>query len=160
MTPLVLLFIGLSVKLSWQQVKAIFSFLFFRSTVAFFLSGLLLLILPVHDLATIILVVVFPQSACSFWPYAHMVAVNSLEDKQANAPARTFDLDFGMNVLACSMPFSVILILGIYLFEGFFAETANVFFTGTVFIVLAILPLVFSFRWFQSYGRRIVRVWK
>jgi len=157
MTPLVLLFIGISVKLSWSQVKAIFSFLFFRSAIAFFISGLLLVLLPVTDLATMILIVVFPQSACSFWPFAHMAAVNELESKQENPiRPRTFDLDFGMNTLACSMPFSVTLILGIYLFEGFFVRPANTFLLSGVFIVLAALPVLFSAPWVKAYRERLV----
>src|SRR3989337_4083772 len=43
MTPLVLLFIGISMKLTRQQAKVILSFLFFRSGIAFLLSGILLL---------------------------------------------------------------------------------------------------------------------
>ena len=157
MTPLVLLFIGISVKLSWQQVKAIFSFLFFRSAIAFFISGVLLVLLPVTDLATIILIVVFPQSACSFWPFAHMAAVNHLEGKQENPiRPRTFDLDFGMNVLACSLPFSVVLILTVYLFEGFFVRTANVFLCSGVCIAMAALPLLFSLRWQRAFAEERV----
>lgn len=153
MTPLILLFIGISVKLSWKQVKAIFSFLFFRSAIAFLISGLLLVMLPASDPAIIILIVVFPQSACSFWPFAHMAAVNELEGKQENPiRPRTFDLDFGMNALACSMPFSVMLILAVYVFEGFFVQTANVFLSAGVLMALAALPLLFSSRWIRSYA--------
>jgi malate permease and related proteins len=69
MTPLILLFIGISIRFNWSQFKTIFAFLFFRSAVAFTISGILLYYLQVADLATALLIVVFPQSACSFWPY-------------------------------------------------------------------------------------------
>ncbi|HEY3406492.1 MAG TPA: permease, partial [Ohtaekwangia sp.] len=60
MTPLVLLFIGLSMKLTWNQVRTIFSFLFFRSGIAFLISGLVLTFFPVSDIPTILLIIVFP----------------------------------------------------------------------------------------------------
>src|SRR5690606_31398899 len=145
MTPLILLFIGISMKLTWQQVRTIGTFLFFRSGLAFLLSGILLLVLPVNDIATILLIVVFPQSACSFWPFAHMAAVSKLEKKQHEAE-RTFDLDFALNVLACSLPFSVTLILGIYTTADFFASPAVVFASGAVCLGLSALPMLFSLR--------------
>lgn len=142
MAPLVLLFIGLSIKLTWKQVRTIFSFLCFRSGIAFLMSGVLLLILPVNDLATALLIVVFPQSACSFWPYSHMAAVNVLENKNHSGAARTFDLDFAMNILGCSMPFSVALILLVYGSGNFFAHASSVFAAGTVFLLFAVVPVL------------------
>jgi len=145
MTPLVLLFIGLSMRLTWDQVRTIFSFLFFRSGIAFFISGLLLFFFPVTDIPTILLMVVFPQSACSFWPYAHMASVAQLESKAAGKPtSRTFDLDFAMNVLACSMPFSVILILTVYASGSFFTSTSNVFICAGILLTLAVLVVLLS----------------
>jgi predicted permease len=146
MTPLVLLFIGLSVKLTWKQVKTIVSFLMIRSSLAFFISGLILVFLPVSDPAIILLIIVFPQSACSFWPYSHMSTVHSLESKKENKHS-TFDLDFGMNVLACSMPFSVLLILLIYASGNLFTSTSVVFGSSGVLLVLALIPLLYSVRY-------------
>ncbi|MFD1003196.1 AEC family transporter [Ohtaekwangia kribbensis] len=145
MTPLVLLFIGLSMRLTWDQVRTIFSFLFFRSGIAFLISGLLLFFFPVTDIPTMLLIVVFPQSACSFWPYAHMASVAQLESKVEGKPtSRTFDLDFAMNVLACSMPFSVILILAIYASGNFFTSTSNVFICAGILLTLAVLVVLLS----------------
>jgi predicted permease len=145
MTPLVLLFIGLSMRLTWDQVRTIFSFLFFRSGIAFLISGLLLFFFPVTDIPTMLLIVVFPQSACSFWPYAHMATVAQLESKVEGKPtSRTFDLDFAMNVLACSMPFSVILILAIYASGNFFTSTSNVFICAGILLTLAVLVVLLS----------------
>jgi malate permease and related proteins len=145
MTPLILLFIGISIKLTWHQFRTIFAFLFFRSSIAFGLSGAMLLLLPVNDLATALLIVVFPQSACSFWPFSHMAAVTALEQK-STFPGRTFDLEFAMNVLACSMPFSVILILMVYTTGAFFANPANIFLSAAVLLGLAISIVIFSLR--------------
>lgn len=148
MTPLVLLFIGMSMRLTWEQVRTIFSFLFFRSGVAYLISGVLLVLFPVTDIPTILLIVVFPQSACSFWPCAHMAAVSRLE---ANNTIKTFDQDFAMNVLACSMPFSVIQILTIYASGDFFAGTTNVFICAGVLLALAVTTTVISTRLSQVY---------
>ncbi|HZY81888.1 MAG TPA: permease [Cyclobacteriaceae bacterium] len=146
MTPLVLLFIGISIKFSWQQFKAIFSFVFFRSAIAFLISGLILLFFPVSDLATALLIVVFPQSACSFWPYAHMAVVNEMESKDKEHRASTFDLDFAMNVLACSLPFSVLIIMLIYSSGSFFAKPSHLFEGVAVLLILAAVPVLIPAR--------------
>jgi malate permease and related proteins len=140
MTPLVLLFIGISIRLTWHQVRTIFSFLFFRSGIAFLVSGFILMVLPVHDVATALLIVVFPQSACSFWPYSHMAAVSTLENNHNTTREKTFDLDFTMNVLGCSMPFSVILILLIYSAGTTFTETYSVFSLAVALLLVAVIP--------------------
>ena len=142
MTPLVLLFIGISVKLNWQQVKTIFSLLFVRATLAFLISAGLLLVLPVQDPAIALLIVIFPQSACSFWPYAHISVVGALEEVNTQADSPTFDLEFAMNVLACSMPFSTVLILGICTAGNFFAAPMSVLGAAVIFGLIALVPLV------------------
>jgi malate permease and related proteins len=157
MTPLVLLFIGISIKLTWTQVRTIFAFLFFRSSIAFALSGVMLLLLPVSDLATALLIVVFPQSACSFWPFSHMAAVATLEEKSA-LTGQTFDLEFAMNVLACSLPFSVILILTVYTAGSFFGSVANIFISAAIFLSLAIGVVVLSVRSLTEFSSKSVEI--
>lgn len=137
--------IGISIKFSWQQFKAIFSFLFFRSAIAFLISGLILIFFPVTDVATALLIVVFPQSACSFWPYAHMAVVNEMETK-GNEHRKTFDLDFAMNVLACSLPFSVLMIMLIYTSGRFFTAPAHLFESATVLLALAAIPVLLTIK--------------
>jgi hypothetical protein len=117
--------------------------LFFRSGLAFLFSAVLLLLPPVEDIGTRLLIVVFVQSACSFWPYAHMVAVSKLESK-INAHNSTFDLDFAMNVLACSLPFSVALVLIIYTSGEFFTNASTVFGSSLIFIGIAAIPLLLT----------------
>ena len=90
-----------------------------------------------------LLIVVFAQSAASFWPFAHMSAVNGLEDK--NAPQnykRTFDLELALAVLACSLPFSSILIITIFSMGDFFTAPSNLLFAGSTFFILAAAPVV------------------
>ncbi len=156
MTPMILLFIGLSIRLTWHQVRTIFSFLFFRSSIAFLISAILLLILPVNDLATMLLIVVFPQSACSFWPYSHMTAVNTLEDKVNNPNKhRVFDLDFAMNVLACSMPFSVVIILIVFNSGQLFGNVYNVLIAAGGCLVAAVVPVLISSFRVQGYANDV-----
>lgn len=148
MTPMILLFIGLSMRLTWDQVKTIFAFLFFRSGVAFIISACVLLFFPVTDIATILLIVVFPQSACSFWPYAHMAAVAKMENRLIGQRTRTFDLDFAMNVLACSMPFSVVLIMAVYASGGFFTTSPRLVLCALTFMAMGVgIVFLSSRRW-------------
>lgn len=142
MTPLVLLFIGISVKLSWRQVKTISSLLFMRASIAFLISALLLLLLPVQDVGIALLIVIFPQSACSFWPYAHISVVSALEEVNTQPATNTFDIEFAMNVLACSLPFSTVLILGICTAGEFFAAPVNVLAMVAIFGAVALIPVV------------------
>jgi malate permease and related proteins len=152
MTPLILLFIGMSMRLTWDQVRTIFSFLFFRSGIAFGISGLVLLFFPITDIPTIMLIIVFPQSACSFWPYAHMAAVGQIENKLPSVTkVRTFDQDFAMNVLACSMPFSVILIMVIYASGEFFAHTTPVLTGSGICLLIAAGIVLFSSKFVSVY---------
>ncbi|MEZ5040858.1 MAG: permease [Saprospiraceae bacterium] len=132
MTPLVLLFIGLAVKVKRREMVQILQLLMVRSGFAFLLSGLLVFFIPATLPAAMVLVaVIFPQSACSFWPFAHITAIESLESKQ---PQRTFNLDLALNLLAFSLPFSTIIILGICSFGSFFVNPVYLLLVGTGFI--------------------------
>ena len=108
MTPLVMIFIGLSVKLNWQQIRAIISVLIGRSALAFLVSAVIIWTLQINDPIMRIFIVLFPQSSCSFWPFAHMSAVNGMSSEKA-----TFNLSLGLNTLAVSLPFSIIVILSL-----------------------------------------------
>lgn len=160
MTPLVLLFIGISMKLTRQQAKVILSFLFFRSGVAFLLSSLLLVFLPVQDPGLALLIVVFPQSACSFWPFAHMASVSELERKSDVGGNKVFDLEFAMNVLACSLPFSVMLILGVYSFGEFFTNVTSTFICAGIGLTLAAIPVFSKARFVQLYKSKVIEVFR
>ncbi|PIB34323.1 permease [Reichenbachiella sp. 5M10] len=141
MTPLVLLFIGMSAKIKWKDLKHITNILFWRAGLTFILSSLVLLLFPSLSPALALLLLVFPQSSCSFWPFAHMSTVNSLEktDKQ---PRPTFDIDFAISVMACSLPFSTFLIMCIYSFRSFFTNPSLVLCLG---LLMFSLPLLYKF---------------
>lgn len=128
MTPLVLIFIGLAVKLSKQGLGTVISILCCRAGVSILISAIIILALGLSVPGAIMLAIVFPLSACSFWPFAHMAVFNLKEEAQDIVAAqRTFDTEFAILVLACSLPFSTLLILSIL--------STGTLFTGTPFLI-------------------------
>lgn len=110
-TGLILIFIGLAINLQRKELQSILAILMARSGIAFLISALILWLsgdFLTSNLA--LLLVIFPQSSSSFWPLAHMSAINDSEKEHRH---RTFDLQTGLNILAVSLPFSSLLILGI-----------------------------------------------
>lgn len=122
MTPMVLMFIGLAVKIDFKQLSRILGILLLRSGVAFLISAIAILLMPPLALGATALLVMFPQSACSFWPFAHISAVTSLEQAEEKPVSDlTFDLDLALNILALSLPFSTLVVLAICSFPAYFA---------------------------------------
>ena len=143
MTPLVLLFIGIAVVFKWAQLRMITALLVFRAGFIFMLSGIFVLLVPLPNEAAILLAVVFPQSAVSFWPFAHMSAVRSLELKNKDLEKKpTFDLELGINVLAVSMPFSTLLILGVFTSGTYFTNPYHILLFGAIMLSLAMIPKI------------------
>lgn len=142
MTPMILLFIGMAVRVQRKQIGVILRLLAWRSGLAFLLSGLFLFWVPTLSPAAALLAIAFPQSACSFWPFAHLSAVNSLESRdQVDLGQRTFDLDLGLNVLAFSLPFSTIIILSLFSAGPVVAQPTILFGLAVALILIATLPL-------------------
>lgn len=149
MTPLVLLFIGVSVILKWDQIQTITSVLILRAGFSLVLSGGFVALVNLPNEAAILLAVVFPLSACSFWPFAHMSAIRLMErDKEVDSEKGTFDLNLGINILAVSLPFSTALILGVLSSGAYFTVPSHLFTIGVVMIALPILPRIIS--WFRN----------
>ncbi len=143
MTPLVLLFIGMAVKIKWKELKTIFFLLTLRSGLTFILSAIFIYLFPALTPAIALLVIVFPQSSCSFWPFAHMSAVNTLEEKNKTLN-KTFNTNFALSVLALSLPFSTLLIIGIFSFKSFFLDPFIVATIGLGFIGVSIIPMIIN----------------
>ena len=145
MTPLVLLFIGVSVILKWDQIQTIASILLLRAGFSLVLSGLFVTLIDLPNEAAILLAVVFPLSACSFWPFAHMSAIRQMErDKGVETEKGTFDLGLGINILAVSLPLSTILILGIFSSGSYFTVPSHLFYIGFGLVFLSVLPRLIS----------------
>lgn len=144
MTPLVLLFIGLGLKIRRNQFFQIFSMLSIRAGVVFILGWLFALLTGIQSTENVLLLLAFGLSACSFWPYAHIAVVDGLEEKEAK---KTFNSDFALSLLALSFPFSTVLILGVLNADTVFASYFNVLLVGAGFVLLGLLfPLVKLFR--------------
>ncbi|MFD2100023.1 permease [Flagellimonas iocasae] len=151
MTPLVLLFIGLAVKIKRKQFFQIFSLLSVRVGLVLLISGIFVMISGIQAQNEILLTMAFGLSACSFWPYAHIAAVDSLEIE--NKPKKkTFNNDFGIAILALSFPLSTILILGV-LNSGTFFNSANTILlvAGLLLAIGLVVPLFngLTFKWSQ-----------
>ncbi len=120
MTPIVLLFIGMAVRFQRREMALILRVLCYRSGLAFFLSGLLIYAMGLTG-PMALLSVIFAQCAVSFWPFAHMSAIEALRGNRGEA---IFDLDLGLNVLAFSLPFSTVVILTVLSCGDWFASPA------------------------------------
>lgn len=147
MTPMILIFIGLAVKVKWKEVKMIFNLLFWRAGMAMCLAALVLYTVPLPSTAAALVLVVFPLSSCSFWPFAHMCAVEELESKNSDEAlaktGRTFDTHFALNILAFSLPFSTTLILTLLSFGDFFAQPTSVGILGLTFLAICVIPVLY-----------------
>lgn len=143
MTPLVLLFIGLAVKIKRRQFFQIFSLLCTRAGLVLLISGVFVMILGIQAQNEILLTMAFGLSACSFWPYAHIAAVDGLEmdDKPKK---KTFNNDFGIAILALSFPLSTILILGVLNSGSFFDSAYTILVTAGVLLGVGLLLPIFN----------------
>lgn len=141
MTPLVLLFIGLAVKIKRKQFFQIFSLLCTRAGLVLLISAIFVTVAGIEARNEILLTMAFGLSACSFWPYAHIAAVDSMEmDKKSKR--RTFSGDFGVAILALSFPLSTMLILATLNSGSFFVNPVNIFMVAVALLGIGfIIPL-------------------
>ncbi|MEM8894909.1 MAG: permease [Bacteroidota bacterium] len=136
MAPLILLFIGLAVKINKTDFALILQLLSWRSGLVFLISAGVIAVVPDLSVPMMLLAIVFPQSSCSFWPFAHMSSVNAMEE----GSTKTFDINFALSVLAISLPFSTIVILGVFSFQTIVINPIYLSAIGVLLIVLAFIP--------------------
>ncbi len=142
MTPLVLLFIGLAVKFKKQQFFQIFSLLMLRASFTLFLIAGIIFFVDLSLEKDILVMIVFALSSASFWPFAHISAVNFKEQKE-NTLEKTFDPNFALSILALSLPISVVLILGILTAGNTFTEINSILILAScIFLVGIIFPII------------------
>ncbi|MCV9387019.1 permease [Reichenbachiella ulvae] len=141
MMPLILLFIGLAVKIKWKELPLILSLLGWRSGITFCLSAAVIYFMPQLSLPMMLLVIVFPQSAVSFWPFAHMTALDSHQEEESK---KTFDINLALSVLACSLPFSTLIVLAVFTFDQVFVSPFYLFGLGVVVLFFSALLFVFK----------------
>lgn len=128
LTPMILIFIGLAVKLKKMDIELVLGLLFWRSSVAFLLSALFISIFNFNSVATILLIVAFPQSSCSFIPYAQMTIFSELTSNKK----KTFNHSLALSLLATSLPFSSLIIVSIYVSNSFFTVPVHLIAAGVV----------------------------
>lgn len=115
LTPTILIFIGLAVKVKAKEFKLIIGLLLWRSAIGLMLSALLISLFNFDSIATTLLVVAFPQSSCSFIPYAQMTLFSD-----GNRSRQIFNTGLALSLLAISLPFSSFLIISVYTSGSFF----------------------------------------
>jgi predicted permease len=138
MTPLVLLFIGLSVKVQKRQFRELFSLLCLRAALVFALAGITIGFTGLNTKTEILLLLSFALSACSFWPFAHITSV-STQEKGRKAEEITFCPNYAINLLALSFPLSTLLILGVLNSGNFFLDPLMVYATAGVLLMIGCL---------------------
>ncbi|WBL23948.1 permease [Zunongwangia sp. HRR-M8] len=140
MTPLVLLYIGLAVNIKKDQLLQILGMLMLRAGFVILAIGLIISIAGIAIENEVLLMLSFGLSACSFWPFAHISAVDAAEQDRER---KTFNPNFAVSVLALSFPLSTLLILGILSSGKLFAEPPAIFLLGAVLSVAGFgLPLI------------------
>ncbi len=141
MTPLVLIFIGLAVQLKEGRKRLVLSMLTFRAGVTMLFSAAFIYLLGISDTYLMLLAIVIPLSSASFWPFAHISAFN-LREEQISLPKekRTFNLELAVLVLAFSLPYSTMLILGILSAGTFFADLPTLIIIGASMIGISFMP--------------------
>ena len=142
MTPLVLLFIGLAVKIRRKQFTQILSILLLRAGVVVLACTAFIYIFNITVQNDILLMLAFGLSACSFWPFAHISAVGSQEEDLADGQ-KTFDGTFSINILALSFPLSTALILGVLSSGNTFYGILPLFILAGALLFLGFIPVIF-----------------
>ena len=130
LTPTILIFIGLAVKVKGKDLQLILGLLLARSAITFMLSAILISLLNL-DLSTALLVVTFPQSSCSFIPYAQMNIFADVHDKSK----KIFNPGLALSLLAISLPFSSFTIVTIYSSGDFFTSPLNLFKVSAIALI-------------------------
>ncbi|SFB98031.1 hypothetical protein SAMN04489722_101389 [Algibacter lectus] len=146
MTPLVLIFIGLAVKLKKKQFFEIFSLLILRAAFTLLLISAVVFTFNLVVKNDILVLIAFSLSACSFWPYAHISGIDFKEKNRA-AQDKTFNANFAISILALSLPISVLLILGILTANTVFVSPSNLLFLSLVLFFIGIIyPVILKVR--------------
>ena len=143
MTPLILLFIGVSVVLKWSSIQKIISLLMFRAGISLLISGVILSVFQFSSTTAVLFLIVFPLSSASFWPFAHMAGVSRMEI-ESGFGKKTFDMELAINILAVSLPFSTILILSILTGGEYFVAPTPVLGLGAILCGIPLIPKILA----------------
>lgn len=136
-TPLILIYIGLSLNLKSLQLGKTLAILLARSGVGFLISAAAIALLRPTEPEALMLFVALPQASCSLWPLLHATTINlqavapqapptssvtstvvSGESVQStdsgNSSEPFFDVEFATALLALSFPFSISVLMLVF----------------------------------------------
>lgn len=137
LTPCILIFIGLAVKVKGKEFQLILGLLLWRSGIAFLISAIAISVLPLNSVATIMLLVAFPQSSCSFLPYAQMSVFYEFDRRRR----KVFNPELALSLLAISLPVSSFTIVSIYSIGDFFTVPLNLVGVSVLTFILSLALL-------------------
>jgi hypothetical protein len=140
MTPLVLLFIGLAVKIKRKQLLTLLSLLLLRAGVVVLLSAIVVALSGIGP-NDVLLLLCFGLSACSFWPFSHIALIEAKEVDRTKSQ-KTFNSTFAINILALSFPLSTLLILAVLTSGSTFTTVLPIMGLGLGMVVLGFVPLL------------------
>lgn len=125
MTPLVMIFIGLAVKINKDQCIKLLSILVIRAGIVMLISAGIIWILQISVREDILWILAFSLSACSFWPYAHIAGISDKEKKELGKE-KTFKSSIAINLLALSFPLSTLMIMTVMLNPDFIVVPSHI----------------------------------
>ena len=137
LTPCILIFIGLAVRVKGKEFQLILGLLLWRSGIAFMISAIAISLLHLNSVATMMLIVAFPQSSCSFLPYAQMSVFYEFDRRRR----KIFNPDLALSLLAISLPFSSFAIVSIYSIGDFFTVPLNLVGVSVVAFIVSLALL-------------------
>ncbi|UZO80158.1 permease [Aquimarina sp. ERC-38] len=138
MTPLVMIFIGLAVKIRKEQCIKLLSVLIIRAGIVMLISAGVIWVMQLSVREDVLWILAFSLSACSFWPYAHIASISEKEKREVGKE-KTFESATAINLLALSFPLSTLIIMLIMLNPDFMMVPLHI-----VGVALACLGIGFA----------------
>lgn len=137
-TPLILFYVGISLKLESLQLGTILLVLLARAGTGFLLSAAAIaLIRPTSEIT--MLMIALPQASCSLWSLLHGTRINQQSSEKNQL---FFDTEFATALLAMSFPFSIAVLLIVFSSGSFFNSSIHLGLVGTGFLVIFSLFLL------------------
>jgi len=140
LAPAVFIFIGVSILFTKNEFIKILPLLLIRAGFCLIVVTSIIYLFGIGFTDSSILFLILSLSSVSFWPYAHMTFIDNLE-KNMQSKRKTFDLSFGLNLLAYSLPFSTIMILLLFISEKVLYNPLALYTISIVLLTLGFLLL-------------------
>lgn len=130
-TPLILFYVGISLKLESLQLGTILMVLLVRAGVGFLLSAVTIALLhPANEI--VMLMIALPQASCSLWALLHATRINQQDG--GDSQQLFFDTEFATSLLAMSFPFSIFVLLMVFSSGNFFQSPIHLGMVGSAFL--------------------------